>query len=148
VNSQAAQGNWNLEDVQYLVELVHHRQDWFLDELTGLILVTLDHYPENTWIYALVFLCFLCWARGAAAMTVIEASGDGHSIVSSSRSILSRQFHACSGSWATVVDPEHPSDSDSDSDSGLEDARSIISGSLSSMYSMLLKDCENYHREL
>ncbi|KAJ8594983.1 hypothetical protein M405DRAFT_838132 [Rhizopogon salebrosus TDB-379] len=28
----------NLEDVQYLVELVRHRPDWFLDELTGLML--------------------------------------------------------------------------------------------------------------
>jgi transposase len=28
----------NLEDVQYLVELVRHRPDWFLDELTELML--------------------------------------------------------------------------------------------------------------
>ncbi|KAG0695733.1 hypothetical protein DFH29DRAFT_984880 [Suillus ampliporus] len=30
--------NLNLEDVQYLVELVHHHPDWFLDELAGLLL--------------------------------------------------------------------------------------------------------------
>lgn len=28
----------NLEDVQYLVELVHHRPDWFLNEITRLML--------------------------------------------------------------------------------------------------------------
>ncbi|KIK99789.1 hypothetical protein PAXRUDRAFT_117001, partial [Paxillus rubicundulus Ve08.2h10] len=27
----------NLNDLQYLIELVHHRPDWFLDELVGLM---------------------------------------------------------------------------------------------------------------
>ncbi|KAG2038615.1 hypothetical protein BDR03DRAFT_1043586, partial [Suillus americanus] len=27
----------NFEDLQYLLELVHHRPDWFLDELTALM---------------------------------------------------------------------------------------------------------------
>ncbi|KAG0701025.1 hypothetical protein DFH29DRAFT_806824 [Suillus ampliporus] len=30
--------NLNLGDVQYLIELVHHHPDWFLDELAGLLL--------------------------------------------------------------------------------------------------------------
>ncbi|KIJ62778.1 hypothetical protein HYDPIDRAFT_71828, partial [Hydnomerulius pinastri MD-312] len=27
----------NLEDLQYLIELMHHCPDWFLDELAGLM---------------------------------------------------------------------------------------------------------------